>query len=74
MMGGGVLSYLVLIPMIKFFGSAGMLPLAPETGHTIASMSVEQIRRGYILYIGAGAVATAGIISLFRCCRSSGMD
>ena len=32
MMGGGVLSYLVLIPAIKFFGSAGTLPLAPETG------------------------------------------
>ncbi len=66
MMGGGVLSYLVLIPAIKYFGSAGTLPLAPETGHTIANMSVEQIQRGYILYIGAGAVAAAGIISLFR--------
>ncbi len=66
MMAGGVLSYLVHIPAIKFFGSAGTLPLAPETGHTIASMSVEQIQKGYILYIGAGAVAAAGIISLFR--------
>ena len=66
MMGGGVLSYLVLIPAIKYFGSAGTLPLAPETGHTIADMSVEQIQKGYILYIGAGAVAAAGIISLFR--------
>src|SRR6185369_13685734 len=66
MMGGGVLSYLVLIPAIKFFGSAGTSALAPETGHTIASMSVEQIQKGYILYIGAGAVAAAGIISLFR--------
>ena len=66
MMGGGVLSYLVLIPMIKFFGSAGTAPLAPETAHSIAAMSVEQIQKGYILYIGAGAVATAGIISLFR--------
>jgi putative OPT family oligopeptide transporter len=66
MMGGGVLSYLVLIPAIKFFGSAGTLPLAPETAHSIADMSVEQIQKGYILYIGAGAVAAAGIISLFR--------
>src|SRR5438552_1584479 len=66
MMGGGVLSYLVLIPAIKYFGSAGTLPLAPETGHAIADMSVEQIQKGYILYIGAGAVAAAGIISLFR--------
>ncbi|MDQ6809036.1 MAG: oligopeptide transporter, OPT family [Verrucomicrobiota bacterium] len=66
MMGGGVLSYLVLIPAIKFFGSAGTLPLTPETAHTIAEMSVAQIQKGYILYIGAGAVAAAGIISLFR--------
>jgi putative OPT family oligopeptide transporter len=66
MMGGGVLSYLVLIPAIKFFGSAGTSPLAPETAHSIAAMSVEQIQKGYILYIGAGAVAAAGIISLFR--------
>src|SRR5437764_3182637 len=66
MMAGGVLSYLVLIPAIKFFGSAGTLPLAPETAHTIAEMSVEQIQKGYILYIGAGCVAAAGIISLFR--------
>ncbi len=66
MMGGGVLSYLVLIPAIKYFGSAATAPLAPETAHTIATMSVEQIQKGYILYIGAGAVAAAGIISLFR--------
>src|SRR5436189_744461 len=66
MMGGGVLSYLVLIPAIKYFGSAGTAPLAPETAHSIADMSVEQIQKGYILYIGAGAVAAAGIISLFR--------
>jgi putative OPT family oligopeptide transporter len=66
MMAGGVLSYLVLIPAIKYFGSAGTLPLAPETAHRIADMSVEQIQKGYILYIGAGAVAAAGIISLFR--------
>lgn len=66
MMAGGVLSYLVLIPAIKFFGSAGTAPLAPETAHTIADMSVGQIQKGYILYIGAGAVAAAGIISLFR--------
>ena len=68
MMGGGVLSYLVLIPAIKYFGAAGTTPLAPEpaTAHAIAQMSVEEIQKGYILYIGAGAVAAAGIISLFR--------
>ncbi len=66
MMGGGVLSYLVLIPMIKFFGSSLAAPLAPELSKTIAEMSPGQIRGAYILYIGAGAVAMGGMISLAR--------
>jgi putative OPT family oligopeptide transporter len=66
MMGGGVLSYLVLIPAIKYFGSLVSGPVAPEIERTIAGMSVDQIQHGYILYIGAGAVAAGGIISLFR--------
>ncbi len=65
MCAGGVLAYLVLIPAIKFFGSgiAGVLP--PGTT-PISQMSPNAIRGAYILYIGAGAVAAGGIISLFR--------
>jgi putative OPT family oligopeptide transporter len=66
MAGGGVLSYLVLIPAIKFFGSGWTVPLAPETAHLIKDMTVSQIQKAYVLYIGAGAVAAGGIISLFR--------
>src|SRR4026208_186421 len=66
MFAGGVLSYLVLIPAIKYFGGGWMVPLAPETTHLIKDMTVSQIQKGYILYIGAGAVAAGGIISLFR--------
>jgi putative OPT family oligopeptide transporter len=66
MMGGGVLSYLVLIPAIKYFGAGLAGPLAPETAHAISEMTVTQIQKAYILYIGAGAVAAGGIISLFR--------
>src|SRR5215203_715301 len=66
MMAGGVLSYLVLIPMIKFFGETADKPILPATGKTVSEMSPGEIRGEYILYIGAGAVATAGIISLFR--------
>jgi putative OPT family oligopeptide transporter len=66
MMGGGVLSYLVLIPAIKYFGSGLAAALPPETAHLIKDMSVTQIQKAYILYIGAGAVAAGGIISLFR--------
>lgn len=65
MMAGGVLSYLLLIPLIKFYGSAieGVLP--PGT-IPIKDMEPGDIRGAYILYIGAGAVAAGGIISLFR--------
>ena len=66
MVAGGVLAYLVLIPAIKYFGGGWMTPLAPETTHLIKDMTVSQIQKGYILYIGAGAVAAGGIISLFR--------
>src|SRR6266481_5980859 len=65
MCAGGVLAYLVLIPAIKFFGS-GMTTVLPPGTIPISEMSPSQIRGAYILYIGAGAVAAAGIISLFR--------
>src|SRR5450432_1633192 len=65
MCAGGVLSYLVLIPLIKFFGERVVGPLAPGT-IPIADMSHGQIRGAYILYIGAGAVAAGGIISLVQ--------
>lgn len=66
MLAGGVLSYLVLIPLIKFFGETAAAPIAPELSKTISQMSAGEIRGAYILYIGAGAVAAAGIISLGR--------
>jgi len=66
MMGGGVLSYLVLIPIIKFFGDAVTTPVAPEISKTIGEMDPSDVRGAYVLYIGAGAVAMAGMISLAR--------
>ncbi|HET6893067.1 MAG TPA: oligopeptide transporter, OPT family [Pyrinomonadaceae bacterium] len=68
MFGGGVLSYLVLIPMIKYFGEFLLNPLPPGT-KPISQMAIEgpdSIQSTYILYIGAGAVAAGGIISLVR--------
>jgi len=65
MCAGGVLAYLVLIPLIKFFGEGMTGPLAPGA-IPIADMGPNQIRGAYVLYIGAGAVAAGGIISLFR--------
>jgi putative OPT family oligopeptide transporter len=65
MCAGGVLSYLVLIPAIKFFGDNVTGPLAPGT-IPIGQMGPDDIREAYILYIGAGAVAAGGIISMCR--------
>jgi putative OPT family oligopeptide transporter len=68
MFAGGVLAYLVLIPLIRYFGDALTVPLAPATV-LISEMAIEganSIQSEYILYIGAGAVAAGGIISLIR--------
>ncbi|MGC3982989.1 MAG: oligopeptide transporter, OPT family [Steroidobacteraceae bacterium] len=65
MCAGGVLSYLVLIPMIKLLGESIPGAVAPGTV-PIAQMSANEIRSAYVLYIGAGAVAAAGLISLVR--------
>jgi len=66
MCAGGVLAYLVLIPAIKFFGAGLPTPLAPESTRLIKDMSPNAIRSAYILYIGAGAVAAGGIVSMLR--------
>ncbi len=65
MAAGGVLAYLVLIPLIKFFGEGLAGPLPPGTV-PISKMGPNQIRGAYVLYIGAGAVAAGGIVSLLR--------
>ena len=65
MCAGGVLSYLLLVPMISFFGSAVPGALAPGR-MPIAEMGPDDIRSAYILYIGAGAVAAGGIVSLIQ--------
>jgi uncharacterized oligopeptide transporter (OPT) family protein len=65
MCGGGVMAYLLLIPLIKFFGDAIPGALAPGT-IPISQMTPDAIRYAYVLYIGAGAVAAGGIISLGR--------
>jgi putative OPT family oligopeptide transporter len=65
MCAGGVLAYLVLIPTIKFFGQS--LPAALSPGKIpIGQMTPNEVRGAYVLYIGAGAVAAGGIISLVR--------
>jgi putative OPT family oligopeptide transporter len=66
MVAGGVLSALVIIPGIFLWGRGLEAPLYPETTLLIRDMSADQIWSRYVRYIGAGAVATAGIITLIR--------
>ncbi len=66
MVAGGVLAYLVLVPLIALFGEHLDQPLAPAKEQLIRQMSVGELRNNYILYIGAGAVAAGGIISMLR--------
>ncbi len=63
--GGGVLSWLVIIPIIKFFGSHVAEPIFPGQ-IPIAQMAPNQIWNAYIRSIGAGAVTAAGLITLIR--------
>lgn len=65
MCAGGALSYLVLIPLISFLGEAIPHPLPPGT-MPISQMAPDDVRRAYVLYIGAGAVTAGGLISLVR--------
>ena len=65
MCAGGVLSYLVLIPAIKFFGDH-VTGIVPPGTMPISEMGPDDVRGAYVLYIGAGAVAAGGIVSVLR--------
>ena len=63
---GGIISWLVMMPAIKFYGQlGGNTPIYPST-IPIAQMTPDQIWGSYIRPMGAGAVAAAGLITLLR--------
>lgn len=68
MFAGGILSFLVLIPMISFIGGDGASRVMDEAGKAIPfnQLNAWAIWSNYIKYIGAGAVAAGGIISLIK--------
>ena len=65
MFAGGVLSWLVLMPLIYFFGKALPGPVYPGTV-PIAQMGPSELWATYIRPMGAGAVAAAGLITLIK--------
>ncbi len=65
MFAGGLLSWIVIIPFIKFFGVHIGEALYPGI-RPIADMNLDEIRAAYVNYIGAGAVAAGGVMSLVK--------
>ena len=66
MLAGAILSYLVLGPLIASFGEELTKPVSPAKEKLIGKMSPNDLKNNYLKYIGAGAVAAGGIISMFR--------
>jgi putative OPT family oligopeptide transporter len=66
---GGVLSNLVLVPLIWMIGShIGNAAVYPAQ-IPIAQMTAAQIFRGYVRFVGVGAIATAGIFGILKSMR-----
>lgn len=63
---GSIIASLVLIPLISQFGANNPIPFYPETVKTISEMNDGDMWAKYIRYIGAGAVATAGIVTMLK--------
>ena len=67
MFAGGVFSWMVMIPMIVLFGEQLLLyPGTAPIGEMFATGGASAIWSSYIRYIGAGALAAGGIISLIK--------
>ena len=66
MLAGGLTAWLGLIPLIDLFGAGLTLPVFPEATALIGDMDASTIWSRYVRYIGAGAVAAGGIITLVR--------
>jgi putative OPT family oligopeptide transporter len=68
MFAGGVLSWCVLLPLLTIAGQYMNVPFppVPTSGLPLAELGPGEIWRGYIRYIGAGAVLSAGLITLAR--------
>jgi len=62
---GGVLSNFVLVPLIYFVGLHAPDVILPGT-KAIATMNANEIFRGYVRFIGVGAIATAGIFGILK--------
>jgi putative OPT family oligopeptide transporter len=63
---GGLVSALALTPLIAWIGAGLASPLYPEPTRLVSEMGAGEIWSRYVRYIGAGCVATAGILTVLR--------
>ena len=63
---GSLVSSLVLIPLIAWVGAGLQAPMLPETQKLVAQMDAGELWSRYVRYIGAGAVAVAGLLTVLR--------
>jgi putative OPT family oligopeptide transporter len=63
---GALISALAITPLIAWLGASLQAPLYPETTRLVADMDANAIWSKYVRYIGAGCVATAGILTVLR--------
>ncbi len=66
MVAGAAIASLILIPGIVILFGNSTTPMYPETELLISEMTRGELWHRYIRYLGAGAVATAGIATLVR--------
>lgn len=65
MVAGGILSALVLTPLIKIFGE-NVTMIIPPADIPISQMSMDDIWHYYIRYIGGGAVVFGGLVTMIK--------
>jgi len=69
LVAGGVLANFVLVPVIWMIGQHVPGGIVPPGTEPIAGMTASQIFRGYVRFVGVGAIATAGIFGIIKSLR-----
>jgi len=66
LVSGSLISAIVLTPLIATVGAGLAAPLAPEAVKLVSAMTASEIWSRYVRYVGAGAVAAAGILTVVK--------
>src|SRR5262245_13254188 len=72
LVAGSVVAALALTPLIAWIGAGAIAPVFPERERLLADMDAAAIWSRYVRYIGAGAVALAGLVTVLRALPTMG--